>query len=81
LLSCKKGLLILCAVEEVELGLNGMEPVVGFQWFACFSEVWWMGCQEFHIEASCLISSIANHDANTDGIGHEETQQLGLLLP
>jgi hypothetical protein len=40
-----------------------------------------MGYQEFHIGASCLISSIANHDAVAVGLGHEEAQQLGLLLP
>jgi hypothetical protein len=40
-----------------------------------------MGCQEFHIGASCLISRIANHGAVAVGIGHEEAQQLDLLLP
>jgi hypothetical protein len=40
-----------------------------------------LGGQEFHIGASCLISSIASHSAITVGICHEEAQQLGLLIP
>jgi hypothetical protein len=55
--------------------------MVGFQWLICFSKGWRLGGQEFHIEASCFISSIANHSAITVGIGHEGAQQLGLLIP
>jgi hypothetical protein len=54
--------------------------MVGFQWLTCFCEGWWLGDQEFHIGASCLISSIANYGAITVGICHEEAQQLGLLI-
>jgi hypothetical protein len=71
-LGYKQGLLIFSIVEEVELELNGVKPMVGFQQLACFSEGWRLGGQEFHIGASCLVSSIANHGAITVGIGHEE---------
>jgi hypothetical protein len=54
--------------------------MVGFQRLACSSEGWRLGGQEFHIGASCLISSNANRGAITVGIGHEEAQQLGLLI-
>jgi hypothetical protein len=80
-LGYKQGLLIFSTIEDVKLGLNDAKPMVGFQWLACFSEDWWLGGQEFHIGASCLISSIANYGAITVGIGHEEAQQLGLLIP
>jgi hypothetical protein len=75
-LGCKQGLLIFSTVEEVELGLNGAEPMVGFQRLACFSESWRLGGQLFHIGAPCLISSITNHGAITVGIGHEVVQQF-----
>jgi hypothetical protein len=55
--------------------------MVGFQRLTCFSEGWRLGGQEFHVGASCLVSSIANHDAITIGISHEEVQQLGLFTP
>jgi hypothetical protein len=80
-LGYKQVLLIFSTVEEVKLGLSGVEPMVGFQQLACFSDGWRLGGQEFHIGASCLILSIANHDAITFGIGHEEAQQLDLLIP
>jgi hypothetical protein len=54
--------------------------MVGFQRLACFNEGWWLGGQEFHILASCLISSIANHGPIMVGIGHEVAQQLDLLI-
>jgi hypothetical protein len=81
LLSYEQGLLIFSTVEEVELGLNGAESMVGFQRLSCFGEGWRLGGQEFHIGALCLILSIANHGAIMAGIGHEEAQQLGLLIP
>jgi hypothetical protein len=40
-----------------------------------------LGCQEFYIGVSCLVSSIDNHGAITVGICHEEVQQLSLLIP
>jgi hypothetical protein len=70
--SYKQRLLIFSTVEEVELGLNGADPMVSFQRLTCFSEGWQLCGQEFHVGASCLISSIANHGAITVGIGHEE---------
>jgi hypothetical protein len=73
--------LILGTVEELKLGLNGMEPMIGFQWLTCFSEGWRLGGQEFHIEASCLISSIASRGAFMVEVGHEAVQQLSLLNP
>jgi hypothetical protein len=55
--------------------------MANFQWLACLSEGWRLGGQEFHTGASSLISGIANHGAITIGIGHEEAQQLSLLIP
>jgi hypothetical protein len=55
--------------------------MIGFQWVTCFREGWRLGDQEFHTGASCLISSIANHGVIAVEIGHEEAQQLGLLIP
>jgi hypothetical protein len=55
--------------------------MVSFQWVTCFSESWWLGGQEFHIGASCLISSIASRGAFTVSVGHEVAQKLGLLHP
>jgi hypothetical protein len=55
--------------------------MVDFQRLAYFSEGWLLGGQEFHIGASCLISSITNYGAITFRIGHEEAQQLDLLIP
>jgi hypothetical protein len=81
LLSYEWGLLILSTVEELELGLNGAKPMVGFQRLARFDESRWLGCQKSHIGASCLISSIADCGAFMVGVGHEEVQQLGLLNP
>jgi hypothetical protein len=80
-MSCKQHLLIFGTVEQLKFGLDGAEPMVDFQRLACFSEGWWLGGLEFHIGASCLISSIANHGAITVEIGHEKAQQLGLLIP
>jgi hypothetical protein len=75
------GLLVLSTIKEMELGLDGAEPMVGFQWLTCFSEDWRLGGQEFNIGASCLILSIAESGAFMIGVGHEAALQLGQLIP
>jgi hypothetical protein len=81
LLGYKQRLLILCTLEDLELGLNGAEPMVSFQRLTCFSESQRLGGQKLHIRASFSVSSNADSGAFTVGVGHEVAQQLGLLNP
>jgi hypothetical protein len=59
LLGNELSLLLLSASKELKLGLNGVKPLIGLEWFSCFYEGWWVGCQELRVSARGLTSSIS----------------------
>jgi hypothetical protein len=81
LLNCELSLLVLSAAEKPKLGLDGAKPIISLEWFSCFCEGWRMGCQELRVSARGLTLSIPGTMAAMGGVGHEQAEQLGLLVP
>jgi hypothetical protein len=44
-------------------------------------EGWRLGGQKLQMGASCLMSNITHNGASMVGVGHKESQQLGLINP
>jgi hypothetical protein len=81
MLGYELGLLILCAAEEPELGLDSAKQMISQKWFNCCSKGWKVGCKELSISAQGFTSSFSSAMASTIGVGHKQVQQLSLLIP
>ena len=49
LLSCKSCLVVVIVGVQGELGLDGPEPAICFQWLIRLMEEWWLGVQKLLI--------------------------------
>jgi hypothetical protein len=81
LLGCEQSPLVLGVAEELELGLDGVKPIISLQRLTCFSEDRRVSSQELSIGALGLTSSISSTMDSAGGVGYEQTQQLDLLIP
>ena len=55
LLGCKSCLVPIIVRVQSELGLNGPEPAICFQWLICFVEQWWLSVQKLLISRNSRL--------------------------
>jgi hypothetical protein len=79
LLHGEEGLLHFGAAQEPELGLYHPKPVISLKMLSCLGEEWRVSGHE--VTVGGRSGSISDYIATTSRVGHELTQQLGLLVP
>jgi hypothetical protein len=80
LLRCEEGLLHLGAAQEPKLGLHHPKPVISLERLSCLGEERRVSGCEVAVGGRSRSGSISYPIATTRRVGHELTQQLGLLI-
>jgi hypothetical protein len=78
LLRGEEGLLHLSAAQEHKLGLRHPKPVISLERLSCLGEERRVSDREVTVRGQS--GSISCPIATTSGVGHELTQELGLLV-
>jgi hypothetical protein len=81
LLCGEEGLLHLHAVQEPKLGLDHPKPVIGLERLSCLGEERWVSGHKVIVGSRCWSGSIPCPMAAMSRVGHQLSQQLGLLIP
>jgi hypothetical protein len=79
-LRTKEGLLYLGIAQEPKLGLHHPKPVVSLKRLSCLGEEWQVSGREVTVGGRSWSGSISCPIATTSRVGHELTQELGLLV-
>jgi hypothetical protein len=81
LLYGEEGLLHFGVAQEPELRLHHPKSVISLERLSCLSEERWVSDREVTVGGRRGSGSIYGPIATTSRVGHELTQQFGLLIP